>query len=65
MKNANCLDADPEIFFPKRGRPHQTLEAQKICARCTVRKDCDDYRERTNTTDGIYAAKIYRLGKTS
>lgn len=38
---------------------------QRVCVRCPVFNECEDYRERTNSTDGMWAGKLYRLGKTN
>lgn len=41
MDSALCAQVDPEVFFPEQGeRPE---EAWKICARCPVRSECEDY----------------------
>jgi hypothetical protein len=35
---ARCIGADPELFLPTRGRPHD--EAMRYCTRCPVRREC-------------------------
>jgi WhiB family transcriptional regulator, redox-sensing transcriptional regulator len=64
MRNANCVGKDPELFFPKRGQPARTVEAKTICANCSVRTDCESFRERTGSTDGIWGGMVFRLGRT-
>lgn len=36
-----CAEHDPEVFFPERGADVDT--AKRICAGCTVRRDCLTY----------------------
>ena len=36
--DALCAQTDPEAFFPGKGG--STQEAKKVCADCTVRKQC-------------------------
>lgn len=38
---ANCLGADPELFFPERGE--SLASAKAVCAGCVVRLDCLEY----------------------
>lgn len=35
---AECLDVDPEVFFPARSDP--ALAAKRICSRCPVMEQC-------------------------
>lgn len=35
---AECLDVDPELFFPDRSDP--ALAAKRICSRCPVMEQC-------------------------
>ena len=50
--NANCLDADPEIFFPIAGG--NGLDAKKVCARCTVLDECLQYALQHQVEDGVW-----------
>lgn len=36
-----CAQADPEAFFPEKGR--STRAAKAVCARCPVRRPCLEY----------------------
>lgn len=36
-----CIDAEPEIFFPRRGE--STVEAKLICTVCVVRLACLEF----------------------
>lgn len=38
---ANCLGADPDLFFPERGA--STSEAREICRTCMVKEDCLEF----------------------
>jgi hypothetical protein len=40
-RDAACVEADPEIFFPERG--HSSQEARSYCARCPVVEECLTY----------------------
>jgi WhiB family redox-sensing transcriptional regulator len=49
---AECLQADPETFFPEKGG--STREAKRICAQCTVREQCLDYALEHDERFGIW-----------
>lgn len=69
MKEANCAKPenaplprrDPDgvvrndIFFPEKGQPADV--AQLICFECPVLQQCNEYKARTNTQYGIWAAQ--------
>jgi WhiB family redox-sensing transcriptional regulator len=42
--HANCLESDPELFFPQRNendlKSLAVLEAIRICSQCDVRDTC-------------------------
>lgn len=41
---ARCAGANPELFFPSRGRgPSSGVPAQRICQRCPVQLECLQY----------------------
>lgn len=42
MTDAECLDVDPNLFFPPRGAdsPTVTAGAKAVCRRCQVRLEC-------------------------
>lgn len=40
---ALCAQADPDAWFPARGRPDLAAAAKRICAACPVRAHCLDY----------------------
>lgn len=60
---ANCLDADPEMFFPVAG--NNGLDAQKVCAQCTVVDECLQYAVDNEIEEGVWggmsAAKRLRM----
>lgn len=42
-QQANCLGADPNVFFPERpvlGQIDVYADARKVCGLCRVRKEC-------------------------
>lgn len=52
-----CQSADPDIFFPLSGSgasTSQISEARRICARCTVRRECLDFAMRNGEMHGIW-----------
>jgi len=51
-EKAECLDADPDVFFPEMGS--NGTPAIRICARCHVSKECLDYAMRYNIDDGVW-----------
>jgi WhiB family transcriptional regulator, redox-sensing transcriptional regulator len=51
-ESANCLDADPEIFFPVAGG--NGLDAKRVCARCTVVDKCLQYALEYQIEDGVW-----------
>lgn len=51
-ENANCLDADPEIFFPIAGG--NGLDAKKVCARCAVLDECLQYALQYQVEEGVW-----------
>lgn len=52
---AECLKADPELFFPTTIMDVNTIEkAQAICGRCAVHNACLEYALRTGQDSGIW-----------
>lgn len=49
---------DPNLFFPKRGGGQR--KSKQICDDCTVRVECRDYAERTNTRYGIWGGEVLK-----
>ena len=49
---ANCHDADPELFFPPRGG--STEPAKEFCRGCDVRQQCLDYSFAINENFGVW-----------
>ncbi len=49
---ANCLGADPDLFFPERGA--STKEAKSVCQGCVVREDCLEYALAQGEKFGIW-----------
>ena len=49
---ANCLGADPDLFFPERGA--STKEAKAVCQGCVVREDCLEYALQNGEKFGIW-----------
>lgn len=53
MEQSNCKDvADPDIFFPERGRNGRAARA--ICADCPVKEECRDYAVEMGEDFGIW-----------
>ena len=53
--HALCAQTGADFFFPEKGEP--TSDAKKICAACEVKKQCDDYANRTGHSYGVLAGK--------
>ena len=51
-KDAACLEADPDLFFPERGG--SSKEARAYCARCPVVHDCLTYALDNREEFGIW-----------
>jgi len=52
---AECLSADPELFFPPSLRVRrQIAEAKAVCARCQVRTQCLSYALAAGPLRGIW-----------
>jgi WhiB family redox-sensing transcriptional regulator len=65
MDRALCAQIDPEIFFPEThgskgggmARRETLRQAEAICAKCTVRKECGELADLVNARDGVWAGK--------
>jgi WhiB family redox-sensing transcriptional regulator len=42
-ERALCAEADPDAWFPDRGRRESITLAKRICGHCPVRAECLDY----------------------
>lgn len=62
MDQAACRDEDPELFFPEKGQTDIGNAAIMVCFGCPVRRECDDYRNRTGTEHGIWAGTYTKRG---
>ena|ERR1700751_5277195 len=52
-----CVSADPDLFFPVSPdgmAAGQVAEALRICAGCTVRRQCLEFALRTHEVEGIW-----------
>lgn len=69
MDEAACSGMAPrsgkgdDLFFPERGRSDLRAKAQAICATCPVVPECEDYRDRTESTYGIWGGKVTQRNK--
>lgn len=52
QRDARCLDADPEIFFPEKGG--STKEAKRICGLCPSKEACLAYALENEERFGIW-----------
>lgn len=52
MVKASCQDADPNLFFPSRGRISR--EARSVCAGCRVKGECLEYALEHHETIGVW-----------
>jgi WhiB family redox-sensing transcriptional regulator len=49
---SNCLDIDPDLFFPERGASQK--EAKAVCRSCIVREECLEYALDNHEKFGIW-----------
>jgi WhiB family transcriptional regulator, redox-sensing transcriptional regulator len=52
-----CLSADPRLFFPAAtgaAGARQVAKAQRICARCVVRRKCLEFALTNHERHGIW-----------
>jgi len=54
QNHANCLTADPDLFFPQRGDMDSLAQAVAICSNCPVRTECLDYALANHEQHGIW-----------
>lgn len=52
QENALCGFVDPEVFFPEKGG--SSREAKRICAECTVQRECLEYALENDERFGIW-----------
>jgi WhiB family redox-sensing transcriptional regulator len=57
-KQAKCLQADPDTFFPEKGG--STREAKRICTMCEVRRECLEYALENDERFGIWGGMSER-----
>lgn len=50
-----CVGKDPAIFFMPQGK--SSKEAKEICMTCTVRQECEDYANRTQS-EGVWSGEL-------
>jgi len=53
---ANCLSADPTIFFSAKLK--DKAEALSLCNACVVRDKCLDFALEMESVDGIYGGLL-------
>lgn len=58
MKDAICVNTDPEAFYPEKGG--SAREAKKVCTGCPARVACLEFAIRNNERWGIWGAKSER-----
>ena len=52
-----CLSADPDLFYPATTGAlgaRQAAKAQRICGRCTVRRECLEFAMNSREVHGIW-----------
>jgi len=54
MDYAACAGADPGLFFAEKGWFAKYGEAKKMCAKCTVYKDCLKFALDNNIRHGVW-----------
>ncbi|MFI5756249.1 WhiB family transcriptional regulator [Streptomyces sp. NPDC051569] len=57
LRQAACVDADPELFFPvgeSGPAAEQAERAKRICHGCPVEKQCLEWALSTGRTSGVW-----------
>ncbi|WP_172381375.1 WhiB family transcriptional regulator [Streptomyces sp. MNP-20] len=60
IHRAACADEDPELFFPvgtSGPAEQEQREAKRICAHCTVARECLAYALSSGQTSGVWGGK--------
>lgn len=55
---AACRGADPELFFPERGKDPRIKQAYAFCERCPVPDECAVYAQETGSEYGIWGGQL-------
>lgn len=58
QEQAECLHADPDLFFPERGSPGDS--AKRVCVTCPVRLECLEYALANGERYGIWGGLTER-----
>jgi len=53
---ANCINADPEIFFS--AKLNSRTQALALCNACEVKQECLEFAIKTESIDGIYGGLL-------
>lgn len=67
MEQAACAGMAPDSpgesdpFFPERGQDQ--TPGKMACFKCTVRKECKEYSDRTDTKHGLWAGQMKKRGE--
>ena len=57
QSEAACTGMDPNTFILDRGQ--SAKEAKRVCAVCSVTKECDDYAESVGAV-GVWGGRVHR-----
>lgn len=60
MDRAACVGADPELFFPARGKTDDVAVAKAICRSCPVSTDCLEHALVNGERHGVWGGKSER-----
>lgn len=61
MESANCRGIDTEMFFPEPAdKGGNSRQARKICARCSVQRECFIYAMENDIRFGIWGGTVER-----
>ena len=58
-EHALCAQADPDAWFPDKGRSAPAVIAKQICGRCPVRGECLEYALSGADTWGAVSTGIW------
>ena len=60
MDSALCAQIGPadDLWFPEKGSPGQ--RARTLCARCSVREECEAYASADTSLRGMWGGRSHR-----
>ena len=54
---ANCVDVNPDVFYPEKDDTIGERKAKQFCVNCIVRVNCLEYALENNEFQGVWGKK--------